>query len=61
MSKLTFDEIAEIVNKHRKEIRYDSKDWSIEMIMSKFTKTTECEKKNRNLYSFLSKKICLET
>lgn len=57
MSKLTFDEIADIVNKYRKEIRYDSKDWSIEMIMSKFERPTECERKTEIYIPFYQREF----
>lgn len=41
MPKLTPDEITKIIRDNQRGIRYDTKDWSIEMVLSKFNHIVE--------------------
>ena len=40
-SMLSSDEITNILKEKQKNIKYDTKDWSIELVLSKFHKQTE--------------------
>lgn len=57
-SMLSSDEITNILKEKQKNIKYDTKDWSIELVLSKFHKQTE--KIKLKLIYHLSKRICLD-
>lgn len=44
MAKLTPDKILEILRKNQKGVKYDTRDWSIEMVLSKFNRKIEDSK-----------------
>ena len=41
MPKLPPDEILKIVKDNQKKVKYDTRDWSIEMVLSKFNREIE--------------------
>lgn len=49
MSRLDSETIIDILKQEQKNIRYDTRDWSIEMILSKYHKMTETQQTEINI------------
>lgn len=57
MAKLTLDEIEEKINEKRKNVKYDTKEYTLEILVSKFNRRTDDNKTTEIFVPFYQRKF----
>lgn len=57
MAKLTLDEIEEKINEKRKNVKYDTKEYTLEILVSKFNRKTDDNKTTEIFVPFYQRKF----